>query len=109
MSEQGKTARYIEKFKKTLRVCATVLGIGGLAATGVGAYTFEHTLSGAATKRLEQLDPNPAGGEAEEIRAVKGRNIVKGSIAAVLGLAALGISGIVFRVTRPGRKINTIS
>ena len=56
MSEQGKTARYIEKFKKRLRVCATVLGIGGLAATGVGAYTFEHTLSGAATKKFEQLD-----------------------------------------------------
>ena len=107
MSEQEKTAaRYFEKFRKSLRVSATVFGIGGLAATGVGAYTLEHTLSGAATKKLEQLDPNPVDGEAEEIQAVKERNIVKGSIAAVLGLAALGTSGIVFRVTRPGRNTN---
>jgi hypothetical protein len=107
MSEQEKTAaRYIEKYRKSLRVWATVFGIGGLAATGVGTYTLEHTFSGTATKKLEQLDPNPTDGEAEEIQAVKERNIVKGSIAAVLGLAALGTSGIMFAVTRPVRNTN---
>ena len=59
MSEQEKTAaRYFEKFRKSLRVGATVFGIGGLAATGVGVYTLEYTLSGTATKKLEQLAPN---------------------------------------------------
>jgi hypothetical protein len=107
MSEQEKTAaRYFEKFRKSLRVGATVFGIGGLAATGVGVYTLEHTLSGAATKELEQLAPNLKDGEAEEIQEVKERNIVKGSIAAVLGLAALGTSGIMFTVTRPVRNTN---
>jgi hypothetical protein len=106
MSEQEKTARYFEKFRKSLRVGSTVFGIGGLAATGVGVYTLEHTLSGAATKKLEQLAPNPTDGEAEEIQEVKERNIVKGSLAAVLGLAALGTSGIMFAVTRPVRNTN---
>jgi len=106
MSEQEKTTRYFEKFRKSLRVSATVLGIGGLAATGIGTYTLEHTLSGAATKNLEQLDPNPTDSKAEEIQEFKERNIVKGSIAAVLGLAVLGTSGVMFRVIRPGRNIN---
>jgi hypothetical protein len=103
MNEQEKNAaRYFDKYRKSLRVWATVFGIGGLAATGVGAYTLEHTFSETATKKLEQIDPNSTDGEAEEIRAVKERNIVKGSIVSVLGLAALGTSGIVFMVTRPG-------